>query len=124
MNKLLLVSIVFLAMMTPVHAACYLDGKAYTTGTKVEGYVCQPDGTWKRADQAISSFAPSWCPWVTCLSILMFKKTEDFPIHLLYGGNGRLIQTISKGMLRIKGIAVAHEESSGARRKRANHLTV
>lgn len=29
-----------------VHADCYKDGKAYPTGTVIDGFVCTADGTW------------------------------------------------------------------------------
>jgi hypothetical protein len=29
-------------------AVCYYDGRPYPTGAQVNGYTCQPDGTWKK----------------------------------------------------------------------------
>lgn len=29
-------------------AVCYYEGRPYPTGAHVNGYTCQPDGTWKK----------------------------------------------------------------------------
>ena len=29
-------------------AVCYHEGRPYPTGAQVNGYTCQPDGTWKK----------------------------------------------------------------------------
>ena len=31
-----------------VAAVCYHEGRPYPTGAQVNGYTCQPDGTWKK----------------------------------------------------------------------------
>ncbi len=40
--------VVTLMISSLANAVCYRDGKPYPSGSEVGGYVCQPDGTWKR----------------------------------------------------------------------------
>jgi hypothetical protein len=44
----LFVLMVGLMLCTLAQAVCYRDGRAYPTGANVGGFVCQPDGTWRR----------------------------------------------------------------------------
>jgi hypothetical protein len=37
-----------LALAASAQAVCYKDGRPYQTGDVVGGYVCQPDGSWKK----------------------------------------------------------------------------
>jgi hypothetical protein len=36
------------ALATSAQAVCYRDGKPYPTWAVVNGYQCQPDGTWRK----------------------------------------------------------------------------
>lgn len=48
MARKVLLFMVGLLVSTLAQAVCYRDGKAYPTGANVGGFVCQPDGTWRR----------------------------------------------------------------------------
>ena len=37
-----------LCVTQSVAAVCYHEGRPYPTGAQVNGYTCQPDGTWKK----------------------------------------------------------------------------
>ena len=47
MKSLFFVSVIFLSSLGSAYADCTYAGKIYPTGTIVNGYVCQADGTWK-----------------------------------------------------------------------------
>lgn len=51
--KLLLVVfvilIVFAGTIPAAYADCYKDGKAYPTGTVIDGFICTADGRWVKA---------------------------------------------------------------------------
>jgi hypothetical protein len=43
-----LVVLVFLAISAGIATAnCIYNGRSYSTGTNINGLVCQPDGTWR-----------------------------------------------------------------------------
>ena len=48
--KILIITLLvaFFAFVSPVYAGCIHKGRTYPVGsTRVDGSVCQPDGTWK-----------------------------------------------------------------------------
>ena len=46
MKRLFLVTLLLMACSS-AYADCWLDGKRYPTGTEIDGFVCQEDGTWE-----------------------------------------------------------------------------
>jgi hypothetical protein len=44
----ILVLLAALLVSSLANAVCYRDGKPYPTGVKVDGRVCQADGTWSK----------------------------------------------------------------------------
>jgi hypothetical protein len=41
-----LVLMLFASTFSVAYADCYKDGKAYPTGTVIDGFICTPDGRW------------------------------------------------------------------------------
>ncbi len=49
MRKIILILIALCLMYSAtVYADCWYDGKLYPTGSIINGYVCQADGSWKK----------------------------------------------------------------------------
>lgn len=49
MSKISILFFVLGLLLWTISAAsadCYKDGKAYKTGTKIDGFICTPDGRW------------------------------------------------------------------------------
>ena len=44
--KQIIVFIALLIFSSLAYADCRYNGKTYVQGTVINGYVCQPDGTW------------------------------------------------------------------------------
>ena len=49
LRVLWLALVLFAATSSLAYADCYKDGKAYPTGTVIEGFICTPDGHWVKA---------------------------------------------------------------------------
>lgn len=49
MTRHLIRALLACSILVPMlaHAVCYYGGYPYPTGTKIEGKICQADGTWR-----------------------------------------------------------------------------
>ena len=45
---ILFIMILFAGTISAVYADCYKDGKAYPTGTVIDGFICTAEGKWVR----------------------------------------------------------------------------
>lgn len=48
LQVILFILILFAETISAANAVCYKDGKAYPTGTVIEGFICTAEGKWVR----------------------------------------------------------------------------